>query len=146
VPAALVRSVSQFVAYEWTLADFCIMSAAVPAAATSLLGYACAPRRATKTYLGTVAALSLMASAAWTYYTYLESDPTHYEPIGRDFVASLLIFSSLALAPAASVYPCVSGVVAPRWILPMALMASIIALPFWLWICIMVLHYVVGGM
>jgi hypothetical protein len=122
------------------------MSTAVPAAAMSLLGYACAPRRATKTYLGVVAALSLMAAAAWTYLLYLGNGPTHYEPIGPDFVASLLIFPSLALAPAASVYPCVSGVVAPRWILPMALMASIVALPFWLWICLMVLHYVVGGM
>jgi len=118
----------------------------VPAATASLLGYACAPRRATKVYLGAAAALSLIAATAWTYIIYLGNGPTHYEPIGPDFVASLLIFPSLAVLPAASVYPCVSGSIKRRWILPIALLASVIALPIWLWICLMVLHYVVGGM
>ena len=131
---------------ESSLIDFCLISIAVPASAISLLGYACAPRRATKTYLGSVVALCFGAAAASTYQIYLGNGPTHYEPIGPEFVASLLIFPSVVLAPAAAVYPCVSGAVATRRILPMALAASVVALPFWLWIAIMVLHYVVGGM
>ncbi len=77
---------------------------------------------------------------------YLGNGPTHYEPIGPDFVASLLIFPSLGFLPTVSVYPCVSGALPTRRILPLALVASIVGLPFWLWICMMVLHYVVGGM
>ncbi len=122
------------------------MSIVTPASAVSLLGHVCAPRRATKTYLGTAVALCLAAAAAWTYLLYLGNGPTHYEPIGPDFVASILIFPSAALVPTALVYPCVSGAVPIRRIVPMALLASIVALPFWLWITAMVLHYVVGGM
>jgi hypothetical protein len=131
---------------ELTLTDISLLAIAVPASVASLLAHACAPRRAKKAYLGMAAALCVAVAVAWTYMLYLGNGPTHYEPIGPDFVASLLIFPSLGLLPTLSVYPCVSGALPTRRILPMALVASIVGLPFWLWICMMVLHYVVGGM
>jgi ABC-type microcin C transport system permease subunit YejE len=129
-----------------SLTDICLLSIAVPTSVASLVGHACAPRRATRTYLGSVVVLCFAVAATWTYLIYLGNGPTHYEPIGRDFVASLLIFPSLALAPAASVYPCVSGTVSTRHILPLALAASVVALPVWLCTTLIVLHYFVGGM
>ena len=73
---------------EWSLTVFCLISIAVPASAISLLGYVCAPRRATKTYLGTLVSLCFGAAAAYTYQIYLGNGPTHYEPIGPEFVGS----------------------------------------------------------
>jgi hypothetical protein len=131
---------------EWTLLDLCLLGIAMPASTVSLLGHACARRQATKTYVGAVVALCFAAVVAWTYQIYLGNGPTHYEPIGPEFVASLLIFPSMVLGPAALVYPCVSGAAPTRHILPIAFVVSIVALPFWLWIAAMVLHYVVGGM
>jgi hypothetical protein len=130
----------------WAPLALCLIGVVTPASVVSLLGYVCAPRRATKTYVGTIVALCFAAAVAWTYRIYLGNGPTHYEPIGPDFVASLLIFPSVVLAPTAFVYPCVSGTAPVRQIVPIALVASIVALPFWLWITAMVLHYVVGGM
>jgi hypothetical protein len=130
----------------WFPPPFFIMSVAIPASVVSIIGHVYAPRRATRRYLGTVSALCFAAVVAWTYSLYLGNGPTHYEPIGPDFVASLIIFPSALLAPTVFVYPCVSGTVPIRRIVPIALLASIVALPFWLYICVMVLHYVVGGM
>jgi p-aminobenzoyl-glutamate transporter AbgT len=128
------------------LTYICLIGIAVTTAVTSLVGYACAARRATGTYLGSMAILCSLAVAAFTLLGYLGRGPTHHESVGADFIAALLIVLSLALLPAAVVYSCVSGVVATRRIVPLALASSIVALPVWLCTTFLVLHYVVGGM
>lgn len=129
-----------------SLTDLCLMAVAGPAATLSLLGYACAPRRATKSYLGCVIAVCLALAAAWVCWPASSKLPNPLAPSTGDLIGSLLIVSSLALAPAAAVYLCVSGVIASRRILPLALAASVVALPPWLWLSILILHNVMGGL
>ena len=129
-----------------SLTGLCLTAVAAPAAISSLLGYACAPRRANKTYLCCVIAVCLALAAAWMYWPDSSKFANPRGPSANALIGSLLIVTSLALTPATAVYLCVSGAVATRRMLPLALAASLVALPPWLWLSIMILHNVMGGL
>ena len=129
---------------QWSLTGICLMCVAVPATALSALGYACAPRRATKTYLAALIALCLAVAVAWTFWPDPPALPEGAGQTRDALIGWTLILASLALVPATAVYLCVSGAVASRRIVPLALAGSLVALPPWLWLSIMVLHYLIG--
>ena len=129
-----------------SLTSICLLAVTVPAAISSVLGYACTPRRATKTYLCSVIAVCLAVAAAWMYWPDSTKLPNPHGPGTSALIGSVLIVTSLALIPATAVYLCVSGAVAGWRIWPLALAASLVALPPWLWLSVMILHNVMGGL
>ena len=114
------------------LSDFAIPAAlvvATSAAVHSVLAYACAPRRAVRSYLVAVAACWMVATVA---YIRASGPPNGATSIFQNWDSILTCAAAmLAVAgvPAIALYFCVSGAAARRWIPVYSIGLSVAAIP-----------------
>lgn len=114
------------------LSDFAIPAVLVVAASAavhSALAYACAPRRAVRSYLAAVAAYWILATVAYLRASGPPNAATFLSQNLDSILTGAAAMMAVAGVPAIALYFCVSGAVARRWIAIYAIGLSVASIP-----------------